>query len=701
MRRIRMKGVVAALVAMFLLAGSVCRADDLKKLPKEYRDWLERDVAYVITSEERATFLKLASNDEREKFIQKFWEIRNPTPGSPDNTYKDEIYRRIAYANDRFSVGSGTDGWRTDRGRVYITLGPPAQVAKYYNAANLFPMEIWFYQGEHPALPAYFYVVFYNKEGLGDFKLYSPYMDGPDKLVTGVEAVNDIQAGYSTVMNSLGPEVARTTLSLLPDEPVDTTNFQVSLESDVLLGTIRGLANNPFTKKQLDQRRANLENVTSRIIVEGQDLEIITAPVRDSTGLTRCDFLIRLAHPEDFTIGQNTAGNYYYSAEVRVRVFTPENKLIFTYLKSLADTFGKDTYAKIKDKDFGYEGSLPLPPGKYHLDFLLTDWVKKSGLHAQKDVVVPALPTNQMILANMFPFSTASKVDEPEKADVTPFAMAGVHFEPMTPSQLSFAPGQSVEVVYQIWAPPADPRSYQGQKLDITYGVGRPAIFIGNQTLVDEVPMEQFDATGSLVNGKRIPLTDQSTGNYLLTVYFDRPGATGKQFANLNFRVTSGPVPPAAWDVSDPEMLGDLQKGVSDEERGLCHVAEGQPGPSLIWFRRALGKNRLNEASRSNLVGYYFSQKDFLSVIKLFDEDGVTDSTDAETILKIADSFDRTNNPQKAISVLEAALPTRPESGPLYLALSTYYRKVGNDKKADELAHLGRMYLGQSGPGTN
>jgi GWxTD domain-containing protein len=695
-----MKGVVAALAAMFLLAGSVCRADDLKKLPKDYRDWLERDVAYIITSEERSAFLKLTSNDQRDKFIQQFWELRNPTPGSPDNTYKDEIYRRIAYANERFGAGSGTDGWRTDRGRVYITLGPPEQVAKYYNANNLFPMEIWFYQGNHPALPSYFYVVFYNKENLGDFKLYSPYMDGPDKLVTGVETINDKASAYQVVMDSLGSEVARTTLSLLPDEPVDTTNFQISLESDVLLGTIKGLANNPFTKEELNRRRENLESVTSRIIVEGQDLEIVTMPVRDSTGLTRCDFLIRLAHPQDFTIGQNTAGKDYYSIAVRVRVLTADNKLVFTYERSVSDTLEKDTYEQIKDEVFGYEGSLPLPPGKYHLDFLLTNWLKKTGLHAERDVVVPALPKNGMLIANILPFSAAQNVD-PDRADVTPFVMGGVHFDPLTPRQLNFSPEQNLQVVYQIWAPPTDPHTYMGQKLDVTYGVGRPSIAVGNKTLQEEIPMEQFDASGSLVNGKRVPLADEPTGNYLLTVSLSQPGWSERPFGTLNFKVFPGAPSPVAWDVTDPDTLADLQKGISDEERGQCHVAQGQPALALVWFRRALEKNRVNEASRENLVDYYFSQKDFLTVVQLYNQDGLTDSTGLETILRVSDSFDKTGDPQKAISVLEAALATRPESGPLFLALSKYYHEVGNDKKAEELAHRGQVYLDQGTGGTN
>jgi tetratricopeptide (TPR) repeat protein len=213
--------------------------------------------------------------------------------------------------------------------------------------------------------------------------------------------------------------------------------------------------------------------------------------------------------------------------------------------------------------------------------------------------------------------------------------------------------------------------------------------------------MEQFDASGSLVNGKRVPLADEPTGNYLLTVSLSQPGWSERPFGTLNFKVFPGAPSPVAWDVTDPDTLADLQKGISDEERGQCHVAQGQPALALVWFRRALEKNRVNEASRENLVDYYFSQKDFLTVVQLYNQDGLTDSTGLETILRVSDSFDKTGDPQKAISVLEAALATRPESGPLFLALSKYYHEVGNDKKAEELAHRGQVYLDQGTGGTN
>ena len=80
----------------------------------------------------------------------------------------------IAFANARFGIGSGVEGWRTDRGRTYITLGPPQQKEIFRNSANLYPIEIWFYSSTNAALPPFFYVMFYQREGSGDYRFYSP-----------------------------------------------------------------------------------------------------------------------------------------------------------------------------------------------------------------------------------------------------------------------------------------------------------------------------------------------------------------------------------------------------------------------------------------------------------------------------------------------------------------------------------------------
>src|SRR5208282_443624 len=88
--------------------------------------WLDEEVGYIITPEERAAFKHLRTDDEREQFIQQFWERRNPYPGSPENKFEEEYYRRIVFANQSFSCT--IPGWKTDRGHIYIQYGPPDEI---------------------------------------------------------------------------------------------------------------------------------------------------------------------------------------------------------------------------------------------------------------------------------------------------------------------------------------------------------------------------------------------------------------------------------------------------------------------------------------------------------------------------------------------------------------------------------------------
>jgi GWxTD domain-containing protein len=102
------------------------------QLQTRYKKWLDEDASWIITSQERADFMNLSSDDQREKFIVDFWERHNPSPGSPENAFKQEHYRRIAYANAHFDYtdkkGNAAPGWKTDRGRIYILYGTPDSI---------------------------------------------------------------------------------------------------------------------------------------------------------------------------------------------------------------------------------------------------------------------------------------------------------------------------------------------------------------------------------------------------------------------------------------------------------------------------------------------------------------------------------------------------------------------------------------------
>src|SRR5579864_4407970 len=90
-----------------------------KELETPYKKWLNEDVVYIITDEERTAFKRLNTDEEREQFIEQFWLRRDPTPDTEENEFKEEHYRRIAYTNEHYA--SGIPGWKTDRGRIYIT----------------------------------------------------------------------------------------------------------------------------------------------------------------------------------------------------------------------------------------------------------------------------------------------------------------------------------------------------------------------------------------------------------------------------------------------------------------------------------------------------------------------------------------------------------------------------------------------------
>jgi GWxTD domain-containing protein len=127
-----------------------------QELKGAYKTWLEQDVAYIITDEERKAFKNLSNDEERESFIESFWLRRNPNPDSPENEYREEHYRRIAYANEHFPAGKA--GWMTDRGHVYISFGKPDSIDSHpsggtYNRSrdegggttSTFPFEVWHY----------------------------------------------------------------------------------------------------------------------------------------------------------------------------------------------------------------------------------------------------------------------------------------------------------------------------------------------------------------------------------------------------------------------------------------------------------------------------------------------------------------------------------------------------------------------------
>ena len=151
------------------------------EIKKAYKDWLEKDVAYIITEEERKAFKKLETDEERERFIEEFWRRRDPDPDTDENEYREEYYERIAYANEHYA--SGIPGWKTDRGRIYITWGKPDEVETHPSggayqresyegggSTTTYPFERWFYR-YLPGVGSGVEIEFVDPTGSGEYRI--------------------------------------------------------------------------------------------------------------------------------------------------------------------------------------------------------------------------------------------------------------------------------------------------------------------------------------------------------------------------------------------------------------------------------------------------------------------------------------------------------------------------------------------------
>ncbi len=159
------RAAVALILSMALLLGVFCLAAVSQTPTAEqsrFEKWLNEDVAYLVTPQERSAFEHLTTDDEREHFIEQFWERRNPTPGASPNTFKEEHYRRIAYANQRFS--SSTPGWKTDRGRIYIQFGPPDELEAHPDRQQ------WLYRSL-PGIGTNVIIEFVDPDRTGEYRM--------------------------------------------------------------------------------------------------------------------------------------------------------------------------------------------------------------------------------------------------------------------------------------------------------------------------------------------------------------------------------------------------------------------------------------------------------------------------------------------------------------------------------------------------
>jgi GWxTD domain-containing protein len=358
-----------------------------KNLPYDYQQWLKL-VDYIIADKERDVFLHLTTDRDRDLFIQAFWRLRDPTPGTPENEFKTEHTKRFQEANRRFKFGSSREGWMTDRGRMYIILGQPVSTEQISGDSDVYPAEIWSYYGDTlKGMPTHFELVFYQYHNAGEFKLYDPVSDGPARLL--VKGMTDYSpSDYESMYQQLykvQPDLAIVAFSIIPGEM--SPGYQPSLQSTIYLAAIMD-----SPKKGLDESYAthflnfkgvvSTEYLTNYIKSVGK-VAIVFDPLTD---LAFCDFAVV---PEHLSLDYYDPKSEYFCAFQMDVSLKSGDKTIFQYGKEYPLTIPEDQLKDTEGMGFAVADSFPIIEGKYHLTVLLRNTAGKEFTVFEHDVDVP------------------------------------------------------------------------------------------------------------------------------------------------------------------------------------------------------------------------------------------------------------------------------------------------------------------------
>jgi GWxTD domain-containing protein len=323
-----------------------------KELETPQQKWLDEDVVYIITDEERKAFRQLQTEQEREQFVEQFWLRRDPTPDTVENEYKEEHYRRIAYANQHFA--SAAPGWKTDRGRIYITFGPPDEIDAHPSGAapaKAFPFEDWRYRyiqgiGNNIAIE------FADPVGNGEYHMT---MDPTAKVTIDPGTQADTKNQFERLLQFGGSLHRSPQVNL--DDPADAIGKLATYE---MLPMQVGIGYLRVTGSSV------LANIAVRF--EARDLKF------------------------DRQSGKSTVTLFG-------RVSTMERRPVTTFERPL------ETDATAAQQGAVYAQSVPLAPGRYRLDIIVRDAISGRIATYQAALDVPhfdegKLASSSLILAD-------------------------------------------------------------------------------------------------------------------------------------------------------------------------------------------------------------------------------------------------------------------------------------------------------------
>jgi GWxTD domain-containing protein len=447
MKEMKRKSVLFTVALLLGLAGlpeAVVAGTEVPaaKSSAQQHKWLEEEVVYIISPTERKVFLQLQSDSERDRFIEAFWKHRDPTPGTPENEFKDEHYKRLAHVNHVYGRSAPMPGWRTDRGRIYVILGEPMSVMNLESNPQLQPCEIWYYQGlTKLGLPEGLNLVFYQESGTGDFKLYSPARDGPMGLLRVWKGTpTDFEDAYQVIL-AAEPSLAGPSLSVVPNDTTISMGHP-STSSDIMLQKV---ADVPWARLE-DQYARKFLQYMDRVEVEysanyiASDSQVCVQG--DDSGIARIHYAIQLKN-----LSLDTYEDKYFTAlKVNGNVTTTEGKVVYQFDKTVSLNLSEAQLQDIRTQPFTYRDLFPLIPGRYQMTVLVKNEVSKEFTSLEQTIDVPGQTSGARISALLLGYHATTSAADGGKLKPFQFGPFQVYSQPGH----MFARKEALAAVFQV-----------------------------------------------------------------------------------------------------------------------------------------------------------------------------------------------------------------------------------------------------------
>ena len=657
---------------------SLPAATQQEKLPPKYEKWLNQEVVYIITEREREFFLQLTTDEQRDKFINTFWRIRDPTPGSPRNEYKDEHYKRLAYANKFLGRETYRQGWQTDRGRIYILLGEPQNKSSYPSGATAYPMELWFYSQDPvtTGLAPFFYILFFKRGGLGEYELYSPIRDGLENLVTGEVGIRGDRERMLDMLEGIDVELAMAAISLIPGDPTHPDMYTPSLSSDMLLAKIDSLPERTVDTSYMDRMIAGVPAVEVEYAYKILDIGSLFIPFQNSAG----DFFLNYAlkiEPEYFKIGKYE-DTYYASVEIIGSITDQQGRKLVELKDSVNIELEEAKFKQIGFAPFLYAGRALLLPGRYNVSLMVRNNVSQEYGTVQQEVFIPETQIDYLRISPLLLTYNVQQLSEIHSDRERPFQFAELRLFPNL--SLTYAKTNILGVYLQVQYPSsytvAD-RAELSVRLDFISGEQKVKEF--TESLKDYATAEA--ETIALL--KKIPLIDFPPGNYQLTATVLKGDKEMIVSDPVEFSVTPKPTVRAPWFFTKDHPTIDTY--IYHFEKGRLYAVTGKLEESMAELQKAVTQNPDFLVGRLLLADILLQKREFQKAIELLEPVVIKDPNNYDALIKLGVCSIGMKMYRDAIRYYERARRLKPPTVELLNALGAAYYDSGNLEKAKEV----------------